>query len=69
MAAMLVELAEATLASAAMPGLRITRLEVSLPVELELDGSELAGDLPRFVRRTAFDAPPSRLTVLWEAEA
>ena len=66
MAEMLTEIAEAALA-AARPGLRATRLEVSLPIELRFrPGGELAAELPLFLRRTDFDAPPSRLTVVWE---
>ena len=69
MASMLTDVAEATLVNAFQPGVRITRLEVTLPVELKLQSDgELAGDLPLFVRRTVFDAPPSRLTVVWEEE-
>ncbi|MGE0853685.1 MAG: hypothetical protein AB7O44_29415 [Hyphomicrobiaceae bacterium] len=67
MAEMLSEIAEAILIASRRPGLRATRLEVSLPVELQLrPGGELAAELPRFLRRTDFDAPPSRLTVVWE---
>jgi hypothetical protein len=70
MAVMLADVARASLAAAPHPGVRVTRLEVTLPVELELGhAGELAGDLPRFIRRTAFDAPPSRLTVVWEETA
>lgn len=52
------------------PGLRTTSIELSLPVEVSLE--ERAGeqvflaDMPRFVYRTAFDAAPSRLKVIWE---
>ncbi|MES2318836.1 MAG: hypothetical protein V4631_15250 [Pseudomonadota bacterium] len=52
------------------PGLRATSIELTLPLEISMeqqDGEQVfLADVPRFVYRTAFDAAPSRLTVLWE---
>jgi hypothetical protein len=52
------------------PGLRATSIELTLPLEISMvqqDGEQVfLADLPRFVYRTAFDAAPSRLTVLYE---
>ena len=67
MASTLLEAADAAFVAAGHPGLRATRMELALPLELELrPGGELAGDVPLFVTRTAFDRPPARLTVVWE---
>jgi hypothetical protein len=60
-------------------GLRVTSIEMTLPVEVSMAaGSEQAGalpgqrveplflaDLPQSVYRTAFDYQPSKLTVIW----
>lgn len=67
----LLEIALGTLdAIATAPGVRVRRLEVTLPVEVGLrqtrDHHEVLGDLPRLVTRTAFDLTPSRLAVVWE---
>ena len=52
------------------PGLRATSIELTLPLEVsveQVDGVQvLLADLPRFIYRTAFDATPSRLTVLYQ---
>lgn len=52
------------------PGLRTTSIELTLPLEISMeqqDGEQVfLADLPRFIYRTAFDATPSRLTVLYE---
>lgn len=67
----LVDIADGVLALAAPPGLRARSLEVTLPVEVEMaaDGEDrFRAELLRFVTRTAFDKPPSRMTVRW-AEA
>ena len=69
MATMLAEVAEGAIAAASLAGLRATRVEVALPVEIGFAGGELSAELPRFVRRTSFDAPPSRLTLVWEITA
>lgn len=68
---MLVEIAAGTLeALASAPDLRVRRIAVTLPVEVELrqagDRTDLLGDLPRSVTRTAFDIEPGRLMVVWE---
>jgi hypothetical protein len=68
---MLEDVALGALRAAAAPGVAVTRLSVTLPVEvsLALAGGEwrLLGDLPRMVTRTAFDSEPSRLEVVWTA--
>ena len=68
---MLVEIAAGTLdALTTAPDLRVRRIAVTLPVEVELrrvgDRTDLLGDLPRSVTRTAFDIEPGRLVVVWE---
>ena len=68
---MLMEIATGTLdAVASAPGVRVRRIEVTLPIELGLrpssNGHDVLGDLPRAVTRTAFDVKPSRLMVVWE---
>jgi hypothetical protein len=67
----LVEIASGTLdALAAAPGLRVRSVSVTLPLELELsrtgDRTDIRGDVPRAVTRTAFDIEPGRLMVVWE---
>ena len=47
--------------------LRAERSDV--PVDIRLRGATLSAELPLFVRRTAFDAPPSRLHLVWEVTA
>jgi hypothetical protein len=68
MAAMLAEMAEGVMAAAATAGVRATRMEVTLPVEIGFTSGEFAAELPRFITRTSFDAPPSRLHLVWEAQ-
>lgn len=68
---MLQELASGSLdALEAAPHLEVLSVFLSLPVEIALKqmtgGVELLGDLPRLLTRTAFDAEPARLEVLWE---
>jgi hypothetical protein len=69
---MLTDVAEGALAATRRRGLRATRVEMTLPVDLGVKrdrGSpdvELLGELPRFVTRTDFDPAPSRLTIVWE---
>ena len=66
MAEMLADVADGALVAAARAGVRATRLEVTLPVEIAFVGGELSAELPRFVTRTQFDARPSRLSLVWE---
>lgn len=68
---MLVEMASGTLeAVASTPGLRVQRIALTLPIEVGVrrtgDRTDLVGDLPRSVTRTAFDSKPGRLVVVWE---
>jgi hypothetical protein len=68
---MLVEMATGTLqALAGAPGLRVQRISVTLPVEVELrrtgDRTDLLCDLPSMITRTAFDIKPSRLVLVCE---
>jgi hypothetical protein len=53
-------------------GIRVRRMEVTLPVELGVrrkgDRLELLGDLPRLVTRTDFDAHPDRVRIVWTEE-
>ena len=69
LADMLADVADGVLGLAPPPGLRARSMEVSLPVEIELaqtgSGPEFRAELLRFVTRTSFDKPPSRLTVRW----
>lgn len=63
---MLTDVAEGTLAAAPRGAIRATRIEMTLPVDIAIGAqTELLGELPRYVTRTAFDAPPSRLTIVW----
>lgn len=52
---------------------RATSLELSLPIEADVEQSDGAlqfiADVPRFRRRTDFDRPPGRLTVTLRTEA
>lgn len=68
MGAMLGEIAEGVLSAAAGSAVRATRVELDLPLEVVWTGGEFIADLPRLVTRTAFDAPPSRLRLVWELE-
>lgn len=66
---MLIDVAGGVTDARVPPGVRVTSLQVSLPVEVAValaDGEPaVLADLPRFVFRTSFDRPPSRLTVVW----
>ena len=57
-------------ALAGAPALRIDRIAVTLPVEMQLNWAgnqvEILGDLPRLLTRTAFDTQPGRMEVVWE---
>jgi hypothetical protein len=72
LADMLIDVADGALVGAGASGVRTTSMELSLPVEVALEARAGAlvvlAELPRFVFRTSFDRPPSRLTVVW-AEA
>lgn len=50
-------------------GLRVTSIEMTLPIEVSMEGGDIApefrADLPQNVYRTAFDHIPSHLTVTW----
>jgi hypothetical protein len=68
---MLVEVTTGTLdALVSAPGLRVRRIALTLPVEVALSRgghrTDILGDLPRSVTRTAFDIKPGRLVVVWE---
>jgi hypothetical protein len=66
---MLIDVADGALAGADATGVRATALQLSLPVEVALESRDGAlavlAELPRFVFRTSFDGPPSRLVVVW----
>jgi hypothetical protein len=67
---MLAEIADAatTAAGGDLP-VRATRLEVTLPVEVRVrqgDTPVLLADVPLFRWRSDFDAPASRISVIWE---
>ncbi len=66
MGAMLTEVADGAMAAAAMTGLRATRIELDLPVEIAWTGGALFAELPRNRTRTPFDIPASRLHLVWE---
>jgi hypothetical protein len=50
---------------------RARSLEMTLPIDVRLvtsaTGTEVIGDVPLFVTRTAFDPEPARLAVTWHA--
>lgn len=66
---MLIDVADGMLAGADERGVRATSMELALPVEVALENRDGAlavlAELPRFIFRTSFDRPPSRLTVVW----
>jgi hypothetical protein len=70
---MLAEVADGAIAAAGARGLRATRVEVSLPVEIGFKGTgeatQVLADLPRFITRCDFDPLPSRMTVVWQEAA
>ena len=65
----LIDVADGALVGAGAAGVRTTSMELSLPVEVALeirDGAlVVVAELPRFIFRSAFDQPPSRLKVVW----
>jgi hypothetical protein len=67
---LLAEMADSVVTLAAPAGLRVTSLQVSVPVEVELVSAgsvvEFRAEVPRFVTRTDFDRPLDRLTVNWQ---
>ncbi|VVT12248.1 hypothetical protein [Erythrobacter sp. EC-HK427] len=72
LSALLSEVAEGAAEGARGAPVAIREIEMEMPVELRFDHSggemQLLGDVPLFITRTAFDAPPSRLFVRWAAE-
>jgi hypothetical protein len=66
---MLIDVADGALCTAGSVGVRTTAMNLSLPVEVALEKRDgalaLVAELPRFVFRTSFDRPPSRLIVNW----
>lgn len=66
---MLTDVADAALVAAGGAGVRTTSMEVALPVEVAMETRDgvlaVIAELPRFVFRTSFDRPPSRLRVVW----
>lgn len=53
------------------PQLRVNRIAITLPVEVQLSRVDsqvqVLGDLPRLVTRTSFDVEPGRIEVIWDA--
>jgi hypothetical protein len=66
MADLLADIAEGAMQAGAGAGVRATRVEVSLPVDVAWTGGVLCADVPQNRTRTAFDALPSRLHLVWE---
>ncbi len=64
---MIAEVAEGAMVAGGSVGVRVTRIEMKLPIEIAWTGGALFADFPRTVTRTQFDAPPSRLHLTWEA--
>lgn len=67
MSMVLGEIAEGVMAATAGTGIRATRVELDLPLDVVWTGGDVFADLPRLVTRTTFDSPPSRLHLMWEA--
>ena len=68
MSIMLGDIAEGVMAATVGTGIRATRVELDLPLDIVWTGGDFFADLPRLVTRTAFDPPPSRLHLVWEAQ-
>ena len=73
MGEMLSEVADGAIGAASVAGLRATRVEVTLPIDVSFRGSgdqlQLLAELPRFITRCAFDSQPGSLTVVWQEAA
>lgn len=69
LSATLGEIAEGVLAATAGTAIRATTVELDLPLEIAWNGGDFIADLPRLLTRTSFDPPPSRMRMLWEAQA
>lgn len=69
LADLLIDVADGIFDAVVLPGLRVTAMQVTLPVEIQMactsQGPEFRAELPRFVTRTSFDRLPDRLTVHW----
>lgn len=67
------ELAAVVSDPSAQAVVRVTRLSVDVPIEIELRGAieapEMLGDLPRWRWRSAFDREPGRLSLVLREEA
>jgi hypothetical protein len=70
LAELLIDVADGVLDVDAPPSLRVTGMQVTLPVDIQMartpEGPEFRAELPRFVTRTSFDRLPDRLTVRWQ---
>jgi hypothetical protein len=70
LADLLIDVADGVLDVDAPPSLRVTGMQVTLPVDIQMartpEGPEFRAELPRFVTRTSFDRLPDRLTVRWQ---
>jgi hypothetical protein len=57
--------------AAALPGLFVREIVVTLPIDVALrqagDQIDLLGDVPRTVTRTRFESEPARLEVVWRS--
>jgi len=68
LSATLGEIAEGVMAATAGTGLRATKVEFDLPLDIVWTGGDFIAGLPRLVTRTQFDPPPSRVRMVWEAQ-
>lgn len=67
LSATLSEIADGVMAASVGTGLRATRVEIDLPLDIVWTGGDFIADLPRLVTRTSFDPPPSRVHLRWDA--